>query len=422
MATDYIRVTTPSRSPNSLHIWKSRKQDIWPPIPIVLQYGNWKSLSPSDEDDVIAALKHPDRVSQVSLYKTESQLGKIAAVMHDPFPLLESLRISSNGGDTLTIPFGFLGESAPSSQKIELFGVSYPTLPTLLLSTSNLVELNLSNVPPTGYISPDVMVAHLTPLPKLKTLHLGLPPTPSTQILPPPIVRNVLPSLHDLLFLGDCQYLEDLVARIDTPQLKFVVIDYWDQDIIFQVPRLSEFLNRSESLKQNLSAHCRIMLGFEVYFAIAGVTDDGAIRWDPEPAISIAVRSGGVALQIFHLTHVLNWIYPTLSNLVHLSIEFDSLPPASEELDDVGSLQLFWPFSSVQTLFVSDKFAGHVYRALAELVVFMITSILPALHMLCLEGQQVSSVDRLISFRQESGCPIFVNTETEFRERQVSYL
>lgn len=126
---------------------------------------------------------------------------------------------------------------------------------------------------------------------------------------------------------------------------------------------------------------------------------------------------------MFHLTHVLGWIYPTLSTLVHFSIESDSLPPASEELDEIGWLQLLWPFSYVKTLFVSDKFAGHVSRALAELVVFMIASMLPALHVLCLEGQPVSSVDRLISFRQESDCPItFVNTETEFRERQGSYL
>jgi hypothetical protein len=123
---------------------------IWPPIPIVLQYGDYVGkMSPSDEDDVIAALQHPERVSRVSLRLTESQLGKVAAVMHEPFPLLQSLSIFSKGEDELIIPCGFLGGSAPSLQKIELFGVSYPILPTLLLSTSDIVDLNLGNIPPT---------------------------------------------------------------------------------------------------------------------------------------------------------------------------------------------------------------------------------------------------------------------------------
>jgi hypothetical protein len=396
---------------------------IWPPIPIVLQYGDYvKSMSPSDEDDVIAALLHPDRVSQVSLRLTESQLENIAAVIQEPFPLLQSISISTRD-DELLIPCGFLGGSAPSLQKIEFFGVSYPTLPTLLLSTSDIVELNLGNIPPTGYISPEVMAAHLAALPKLNMLHLAFPPVPSAesaQILPPPITRNVLPSLHDLLFVGDCQYLEDFVARIDTPQLNSAVINYLDQDIIFQLPQLSQFLNRSESLKRNLSKHCRLMIDFEVHFSIGGATDDGTERWDPEPGFSVFVRSRGMVLQIFHLTHVLSWIYPTLSDVVHFSIDSHSSLPLSElgeELDGVAWLHLFWPFASVQTLFVSHTFAGHVSRALAELAVLMIPNVLPALHVLCLEDQPVSSVDEFISFRRDSGQPVTLfNTETEFRE------
>jgi hypothetical protein len=400
---------------------------IWPPIPIVLQYGDYVGkMSPSDEDDVIAALQHPERVSRVSLRLTESQLGKVAAVMHEPFPLLQSLSIFSKGEDELIIPCGFLGGSAPSLQKIELFGVSYPTLPTLLLSTSDIVDLNLGNIPPTGYISPEVIAAHLAMLPRLNMVHLAFPPAPSaesTQILLTPITRNVFPSLHDLLFVGDCQYLEDFVARIDTPQLNSAVIIFWDQDIIFQVPQLSQFLNRSESLKRNLSKHCRLMIDGEVHFSIGGATDDGAKRWDPEPGFSVFVRSWGIVLQIFHLSHVLSWIYPTLSDVVHFSIDSHSSVPLcerGEELDGVAWLHLFWPFSSVQTLFVSDKFAGYVSRAFAELAVLMIPNVLPALHVLCLEGQPVSSVDEFISFRRDSGHPItFFNTETEFRE---SYL
>ena len=40
-------------------------------------------------------------------------------------------------------------------------GIPFPGLPKLLLSATHLVQLWLANIPHSGYISPDVMVAHL---------------------------------------------------------------------------------------------------------------------------------------------------------------------------------------------------------------------------------------------------------------------
>ena len=97
----------------------------------------------------------------------------MAKVMLEPFPVLTRLFISSSDRsaplyrDVLALPAGFLGGSAPCSQMISLRGISYPTLLTLLLSTSDLVKLNLSDVPPDGYISPEAKVASLTASPKL---------------------------------------------------------------------------------------------------------------------------------------------------------------------------------------------------------------------------------------------------------------
>jgi len=133
---------------------------IWPAIPIAVQYGDDASgiqVSPNDEDDVIAALEHPDRVCHVRLCIMGSQLGKIATAMQEPFPMLTRLSISSFDGNVPVIPSGFLGGSAPCLQEIELYGVPFPALPTLLLSASDLVELKLRNVPPAGYISPEAM-------------------------------------------------------------------------------------------------------------------------------------------------------------------------------------------------------------------------------------------------------------------------
>src|ERR1700677_2534638 len=100
----------------------------WPALPIVFRYsvkGNWRYV----EDDLIAALEHPDRVCDVDLDVPGPLLEKMAKVMQQPFTVLTRLSIKSIW-DAPTLPGGFLGGSAPSLQKIYLYGVSYPSLPT----------------------------------------------------------------------------------------------------------------------------------------------------------------------------------------------------------------------------------------------------------------------------------------------------
>ena len=98
----------------------------------------------------------------------------------------------------------------------------------LLLSTSNLVFLDLREIPPTGYISPEAMVAGLTALPKLKSfiIEFQLATPRPDRIHPPPVTWTVLPALTSFRFKGASEYLEDLVAGIDAPQLDEIYIYY----------------------------------------------------------------------------------------------------------------------------------------------------------------------------------------------------
>ncbi len=92
----------------------------------------------------------------------------MATMMQVPFSMLTRLHIGSNGGNALVLPTEFLGGSAPCLRTIRLYGIPYPALPSLLLSASNLVELRLHEIPPTGYISPESMVVGLAALPRLE--------------------------------------------------------------------------------------------------------------------------------------------------------------------------------------------------------------------------------------------------------------
>jgi hypothetical protein len=143
---------------------------IWPTIPIIVLL--WSGIQPRDEDNLIAALEHPDRVSRIKLSVDESQLGKIATLMQEPLPLLAHLSISSHLGNVSALPDGFLGGSAPSLHELELCDVRYQALPTLLLSAGNLVNLTLRNIPPTGYVSPEAMASLVATTLKLEILEI----------------------------------------------------------------------------------------------------------------------------------------------------------------------------------------------------------------------------------------------------------
>jgi hypothetical protein len=358
-----------------------------------MQYGS--HVGPSDEDNVIAALEHPDRVCRVNLSVTGSQLGKMSVVIQEPFPLLTRLSISSKSGNELILPSGLLGGFAPCLQELDLRGIAIPSLPTLLLSTSNLVELNLCNIPRTGYISPDTLVAHVAALPRLKILDIGFI-SYSDRIPLRSIIRSVLPSLQSLLFTGDSQYLEYFVARIDTPQLDSIVIYYWDQDIEFALPQLSSFINRSGRLKQTLSGLCQITIDIDnvVDFHVDGLPLDETEQWDRQTGISLCILCEGVDGQISHLTDILGSISAILSDVFHLTIDSmffiseSKWTSEAEDLDDVVWLLLLRRFSSVQTLFVSDTMAGLISQALEYVDEEMITEVLPALELFCVEDDE----------------------------------
>jgi hypothetical protein len=404
-------------------------------------------IRPSDEDNAITALEHPDRVYHVRLSVTGSQLGKMSAVIQEPFPVLTHLSISTKCRNELVLPSGFLGGFAPCLQELELGGIAFPSLPTLLLSASNLVELNLCNVPETGYISPDALVTHLAALPRLKFLKIGFN-SYSDPIPLRPIIRSVLPSLQSLLFTGDCQYLEDFVPRIDTPQLNSIVIYYWDQDIDFVVPQLSSFITRSESLKKILSGHCQITVDIDqvVDFHVGGSPREETERWDRQTGVSLCILCTGVGArvdgQISHLANILGWLNPILSDVVHFTLDSmwviseSKRMSEAEDLDDLIWLRLLHRFSSVKTLFVPNTIAGLISQALEYVDEEMVTIVLPALELFCLEkdegegeeeekeqDQRMSSVHKFINLRRahDGRSVTFVGSKDEFEVRLKSY-
>jgi hypothetical protein len=153
-----------------------------------------------------------------------------------------------------------LGRSAPRLQSLTLTSIPFPGMSKLLLSATHLVYLRLINIPHSGYISPDAMVASLSALSSLRILYLEFRspqshPDWEIRSLPPP-KRYILPALTCIYFRGVTEYLEDLVTFIDAPQLKTLEIIFFNQ-IDFNCPRLAQFINRTPQFGacDDLEAH-----------------------------------------------------------------------------------------------------------------------------------------------------------------------
>ena len=400
----------------------SKIMDIWPTIPVMVLF--FRVTGPSDEEAVITALEHSDRVSRIKLFVSESQLGKITALMLEPFPVLTHLSITSESGSTL--PDRFLGGSALPLQQLDICNIVYPALPTLLSSANNLIDLSLRNTtPPAGYVSPEALVTHVAALLRLEILDVGF-----TSFLDPIsshlITRTVLPALRKFTFSGSCKYLEDFISRIDTPQLNSIVV-YYESGNNFDVTQLTKFVDRPETLKRSLSGHCEILLyERDQNFVVFSV---GRTAWKrcPKPGITVRLRDG-IEGYFSHLTNIDGFMAPLLSHVVHCTIHSMMLVfyPVhwSEPLlqGEFAWLQFLRQLSSVQTLFVSNAISSIVSELLIYLHGTMITEVLPALKLLCLENKPTPSLDRFLAARRDAGHPVtFIQTKEEFEEKLKSY-
>ena len=205
------------------------------------------------ESNILAAVEHHDRVREIDLRCVPGWfLERLATVAQEPYPELTSLELRSNDGFASVLPDSFLGGSAPRLRTLVLDSIPSPGLPKPLLTASNLVQLHLNRIPNSGYISPDAMVACVLTMNNLEffTLEyrspLSRPDRWSRR--PPPRTHVVLPSLTRFRFHGASEYLEDFLAQVDSPQLNFFHITFFNQ-LAFDLSQLPQFISRTEKIK-----------------------------------------------------------------------------------------------------------------------------------------------------------------------------
>ena len=234
-----------------------------PPVPLIIDHidGEYNVLTPEDEEGIIHALQHRDRIRRIRIRKSNSILQKLIIALDGEFPILEYLLISNRRAHRpfidLITNLNF-SETFRASHLRQLFidNFATPIESPILTTMENLVTLWLSSIPSSGYFHPNVLLQRLSLMPQLETLGIGFHcfnprRDVEKQLLRTPITMRVtLPNLHYLAFDGTRAYLEALLPWLTMPLLGRVGINFFNQ-IVYSVPNLRQLMNTAGNLRFN---------------------------------------------------------------------------------------------------------------------------------------------------------------------------
>jgi hypothetical protein len=385
--------------------------DIWPPFPIsIYSAPSDIGVDERDVENLTAAVEHCDRTSEIYIYQINGPaLEKLIGAMHKPLPVLTDFFLASTDEPAPVLPETFFGRSAPHLRSFVLRGIPFPSFPKFILSATHIVYVVLFDIPHSGYISPDVMATCLAALPNLNYLGLGFrsPLSRPLHVGLPPIGRAVLPALASLFFKGTCEYFEDFLAQIHIPLLKWLKLEFF-MDLIFDVPRIHQLVDRTEGLKPLCNAWVR--------FDSKSIT----INIGLPARIQLQILCEERDWQLSSLAHICGQHLP-LSSVGQLTVTIRELNPSmslhwKDDMDSSQWLELFHPFIAVRNLYVSKPFVPFVTAALQELTGERTMEVIPVLSNLFLEGFGPSgpvqeAIKPFVSAHQTSGHPISIHSE-----------
>jgi hypothetical protein len=246
-----------------------------------------------------------------------------------------------------------------------LKAVPFPGLPKLLLSATHLTDIHLGDITRSGYILPETMVTCLSPLTSLERLSLGflLPSLPNWESRHPPSpTRSILPALTGIQLNGTAEYLEDLVACIDAPQLNSLFISCLINQSDLGISQLAQFVSRTPMFKTLDEARVGFC-GDAVRLTLSSPTsgfEQLKIQFSCEESDE----------QLSTLARVWTSFSPLLSTLYNLFIyEVEYLQPHwQSDIESSQWLELLRPFTAVKSLHVSEEFVLGITAALLELL------------------------------------------------------
>jgi hypothetical protein len=366
-------------------------------------------------DNVIAELELSDRICQIELnltFDTSSQIEKLWTAMQAPFPELAALYLSFRDVSFVPVlPDLFFGGSAPRLRHLALNSIPLSGVPKLLLSATHLVRLYLRHIPYSGYISPEAMATCLSGLTRLEGLEFkfyspqSCPDEENRRL--PPSTRYILPALTSFRFKGVYEYLEDLVAWIDTPRLGHLEATFFN-DIDFDTPELIRFVSRSSTFKTPNKAH----VSFDSRIALVTLRPQAS----NVSYFRVKISCREPDWQLSSLAQICTTSLPLLSTTENLFIceRYGSQLDWKDGIENTEWMELLVPFTAVKNLYLSEQFAPRIAPALQDMTGGGTTDVLSTLQNLYLEGFRPSEsveegIERFISARQLTTHPVAIS-------------
>ena len=331
----------------------------WPALPVVVKYGGVPNLdppSPEDDDNIIAALKQSGRVSSISLTFTSSLREKISAIS-EPFTQLEYLVLFSQDSLQLNFPSSF--HLGPRLRTVHLIRIAIPSFPRLLSPSQFLVDIQLHEIPITGYFSPEAFANALSGTTQVRSLSLhflSLPPRRNYLLLPPPPGQLVvLPALTCLKYRGTSKYLDSFVARIDAPCLSDIHITFFYQPTI-DACQLGRFIERVEMHSSLIQADVKISAD-----AVSTFTDSSA-----SAPLKLQISCRQLDWQLSCIAQVCDQVSPFLSPIIILEINTAQTLGGRDDGNGGQWLDLFcsFKFSGVRSFWMASDIPTDALYAL----------------------------------------------------------
>jgi hypothetical protein len=365
-------------------------------------------ITAEDEEGVILALLHHDRVRRIRLRNSIPNLQKFIIALDGEFLILEYLLIHhsySTSADThdtsLSLPETF---RAPHLRHLFLMGFAIPTESPLLTTMANLVTLDLNLIPPSAYFHPNALLQRISLLPQLEILRIFFSfHSPSDDVerllLPTAIMApTTLPNLRAFGFQGASAYLEALLPWVTFPLLERFHV-YFLNYLAYSIPHLQQFMSTAENFRPIATTlnFCEDYLHMTAYPR----REEAGMH-----ALSMALDGSHLDSQIFHA------IGTVFSAVEHLTLQHDRLMSSewNNGADRTQWRELFRTLRNVKTLLVDDELVGQLSRALKSSAGESPTELLPELQELSYYSTDTShnAFAQFIEARQKAGRPVTV--------------
>ncbi|KAH9058067.1 hypothetical protein EDB87DRAFT_962000 [Lactarius vividus] len=356
-----------------------------PPLPLIIYYPG--RLAAGEDEDVLFALQHRERVRRIHIRAPVASLSYLLNAMDGEYLVLQRLVIHphtekpsvASAGTRVQLPTRL---QAPLLRRLTLTDVRLPADSELLRRAENLVTLELLDIADSPELHPAHLVAQLARMAQLERLvvhfRTALPNHAVERTLwRAPTTRAALPRLQLLSFRGGSAYLEGVLARISAPSVQKLFIDFFAQ-LTFDLPSLIRFVRAAQPSPNGDGAARSQFHAAELHFDAESAcilldsrtTDRGrpsGVRTNP---VQLRVSCRALDWQLASLAQICGVLAPLFVHVEGLTLGLHtSHPKPDADSDCLHSDRAQWnallrAFGGTKTLQLAGPYAAHVLREL----------------------------------------------------------